>query len=97
MPVIRILNNHQVDNPCSAITISGGTVEVQGDLAFNVPIPITLSNASIYASAGYYVLFTYTGTLTGFSNLSVTTTVAGRSVASVTSCPSNKNIIVKLN
>jgi hypothetical protein len=98
MPVIRILNNTPLgDNACTATTISGGTVEVEGDLAFDVPTTITLSNASIYNQAGYYVLFTYTGTLTGFSNLSVTTTVAGRSVVSVTDCSSNKNIVVRLS
>ena len=98
MALVRILRNAPTSvSPCTATTISGGTVEVQGDLAFNVSTIITLSDASIYTQAGYYVLFTYTGTLTGFSNLSVATTIAGRSVVSVTDCSSNKNIIVRLS
>jgi fibronectin-binding autotransporter adhesin len=61
-------------------TIFRGTVEVAGDLVFNSATTIQLINATTYNAAGTYLLFRYTGTCTNYTNLSVSTSVAGRSV-----------------
>lgn len=49
---------------------TGVTVNVTGNLTFSVPTTITLSNTE-FKNSGIYTLFTYTGTLTGYSNLAV--------------------------
>lgn len=75
---------------------SVGTVVVTGDLTFGVGSQVILSNSNIWGLAGQYVLFTYTGACTTFSNLTVTTTVTSRSVSSLQHDTANKRIIVTL-
>lgn len=63
------MNNHVKKNVVMN-TQTGVTVNVTGDLTFSVPTTITLSSTE-FKNPGIYTLFTYTGTLTGYSNLTI--------------------------
>ncbi len=69
-------------------------INVNGDLSFNNSTNIELSSAS-FTKAGTYIVITYTGTLTGFNNLTVTPP-AGLTVQEIINASDNKAIKVRL-
>lgn len=69
-------------------------MNVNGDLSFNNSTNIELSSAN-FTKAGTYIVITYTGTLTGFSNLTVTPP-AGLTVQEIINASDNKAIKVRL-
>lgn len=88
MPVI-ILRKASVDAGLQTIVLS-----VDGNLSFNNSTNIELS-PTYFTIPGTYTIITYTGSLFGFSNLSVTPP-AGLSVAEIIDASSNKAIKVRL-
>ena len=69
-------------------------MNITGDLSFNNSTNIELSSNS-FTKAGTYTIITYTGTLTGFANLTVTPP-SGLTVNEIINASDNKAIKVRL-
>lgn len=69
-------------------------MNVNGDLSFNSITNIELSSTN-FSKAGTYVIITYTGTLTGFANLTITPP-ASLTVNEIINDSGNKAIKVRL-
>jgi hypothetical protein len=90
------LNSNQVGLLKSVIEkdiIKLQDVLIEGNVSFTVQIPIYLGME--YASSETFSLFSYTGTLSGLSNLQIIPP-AGYTLSSVTDDVANKQVLVKL-
>lgn len=71
---------------------TNGVQSVTGDISFLSATAITL-DASIYTTNATYVLFTYTGSVTGLNNVTVTHS-GGKTVSNLRDDSVNKKILV---
>lgn len=78
----------------SNLNIESVVLSINGNLAFNNATNIELSSTS-FTRPGTYVIITYTGTLSGFANLTVTPP-AGLTVSELINASDNKAIKVRL-
>lgn len=69
-------------------------ININGDLSFNSSTNIELSSIN-FTKAGTYIIITYTGTLNGFANLTITPP-AGLTVQEIINASDNKAIKVRL-
>lgn len=86
MPVIILKNS----NP----TLETVVLSVNGDLSFNNTTNIVL-NSDDFTRAGTYIIIKYTGTLSGFNNITVTPP-NGLTVSEIINASDNKVIKVRL-